>query len=67
MALPPPPLPPPIIPTPCTSLGLPANAVLGTQAELMRAIRRGRWMVKEMLAVSQLRKYRQLRQVCEGG
>ena len=38
------------------------NAVLGTEAELMRAIRRGRWQVKEMTAIIQLRKYRQLRQ-----
>ncbi len=37
------------------------NAGLTQEEDIMRAIRRGRWQVKEMAAVVQLRKYRQLR------
>jgi hypothetical protein len=37
-----------------------ANANLTDEVEVKRAVNRGRWRVKEMIAVIQLRKYRQL-------
>ncbi len=37
------------------------NAHLTSEKDVFRAVRRGRWQVKEMVAVIQLRKYRQMR------
>ncbi len=37
------------------------NANLATEDELMRAVYKGRWWVKEMVGVIQLKKYRALR------
>jgi Complex 1 protein (LYR family) len=37
-----------------------ANAGLTDEVEVKRAVNRGRWRVKEMIAVIQLRKYRQI-------
>lgn len=39
-----------------------ANAHLTDEVEIKRAVKRGRWMVRELIGVIQLKKYRTLKQ-----
>ena len=47
--------------------GFRANAALTEERELLTAVHRGRWWVKELEGVVQLRKYRAMRRVYGGG